>query len=143
MVQTTVDLSQIPAAEAPAAGHHVGWGQIFLRFLRRDKVGAAAFVVFGVFVFLAVFGPLLTSAAKVTDLTQIYSQPSLDHILGTDYAGHDIFTQIVRGTRSVMVVGALAAVMSTLIAVTFGALSALVGGRLDSGVLLLTDVVLT
>src|SRR6266508_6396668 len=143
MVQTTVDLSQIPAAEAPAAGHHVGWGQVFLRFLRRDKVGAAAFVVFGFFVFMAIFGPMLTSSAKVTNLNQIYSQPSRDHILGTDYAGHDNFTQIVRGTRSVMVVGALAALMSTVIAVTLGAFSALVGGRFDAGVLLITDVVLT
>jgi peptide/nickel transport system permease protein len=151
LAQTTADpspsfgtgLVQVPAAEAPATDHQVGWWQVFVRFLRRDKVGAAAFVVFGFFVFLAIFGPLLTSDAKVTDLSKLYSPPSLDHILGTDYAGHDIFTQIVRGARSVMVVGALAAAMSTLIAVTFGALSALVGGRLDWGILLITDVVLT
>jgi peptide/nickel transport system permease protein len=143
VVQTTADLAHIPAAEAQATDHRVGWGQIFLRFLRRDKIGAAAFVVFGFFIFLAVFGPMITSGEKVTDLTQIYSQPSRDHILGTDYAGHDVFTQIVRGTRSVMVVGALAAAMSTLIAITFGALAALLGGRFDSVILLLTDVVLT
>src|SRR4051794_25115634 len=109
MVQTTVDLAGVPTAEVPVTSQRVGWWQIFLRFLRRDKVGAAAFLVFGFFLFLAIFGPMLTSAAKVTDLNQIYSQPSRDHILGTDYAGHDVFTQIVRGTRSVMVVGALAA----------------------------------
>ncbi|MFL5759403.1 MAG: ABC transporter permease [Thermomicrobiales bacterium] len=143
MVQTTADLAGVPAAEAPATGRRVGWRQIFGRFLRRDKVGAAAFVVFGFFLFLAIFGPMLTSSARVTDLTQIYSQPSRNHILGTDYAGHDIFTQIVRGARSVMVVGALAAAMSTVIAVTLGAVSALLGGRVDSGVLLITDVVLT
>lgn len=143
MAQLTADLARVPAAEAPASGRRVGWGQIFLRFLRRDKIGAASFVVFGFFVFLAIFGPYITSDAKVTDLTQLYSQPSRDHILGTDYAGHDIFTQIVRGARSVMIVGALAAAMSTAIAVTLGALSALVGGRFDSGVLLITDVVLT
>ena len=143
MAQTTAELAHLPAAEAPATSRRVGWWQIFLRFLRRDKVGAAAFAVLGFFVFLAIFGPYLTSDARVTDLTQLYSPPSRDHILGTDYAGHDIFTQIVRGARSVMVVGALAAVMSTLIAVTFGALSALVGGRIDGGILLITDVVLT
>ena len=42
-----------------------------------------------------------------------------------------------------MVVGVLAAAMSTVLAVTLGALSALFGGPFDSGVLLLTDVVLT
>jgi peptide/nickel transport system permease protein len=143
VAQTTADIAHIPAAEATATEHHVGWWQVFVRFLRRDKIGAAAFVVFGFFVFLAIFGPMLTSSSKVTDLTQIYDPPSRDHLLGTDYAGHDIFTQIVRGTRSVMVVGALAAAMSTVIAMTFGALAALLGGRVDSVILLLTDVVLT
>jgi peptide/nickel transport system permease protein len=143
MAQTTADLAHVPAAEAPVISHRVGWGQVFLRFLRRDKVGAAAFVVFGFFVFLAIFGPMITSSSKHTDLTLIYKSPTRDHILGTDYAGHDIFTQIVRGARSVMVVGALAAALSTTIAVTFGALGALLGGRVDSVVLLFADVVLT
>lgn len=143
MVQTTANLSQFPAAEAPAADHRIGWGQIFLRYLRRDKVGAAAFVVFGLFVFMAIFGPMITSSSKRTDLSMIYKPPSREHILGTDYAGHDNFSQIVRGTRSVMLVGALAACMSTAIAVTLGALSALLGGRFDASVLLITDVVLT
>lgn len=141
--QTTADLAHVPSIEAPATQHRVGWGQVFLRFLRRDKIGGAAFVVFAVFVLLAIFGPLVTSSESVTDLTKLYSQPTREHILGTDYAGKDIFTQIVRGTRSVLVVGALAALMSTVLAVTLGALSALIGGPFDSGVLLLTDVVLT
>src|SRR5262245_51906193 len=143
MVQTTAELAGVAAAEAPATGQTVGGWQIFLRFLRRDKVGAAAFLVFGFFLFLAIFGPMITPSAKVTNLSEIYSQPSSKHILGTDYAGHDVFTQIVRGTRSVMIVGALAAVMSTMIAVTLGAVSALLAGRFDSGMLLITDVVLT
>ena len=46
-----------------------------LRFLRRNKIGAAAFVVFGFFVFLAIFGPLLTSAETVTDLTSSTASP--------------------------------------------------------------------
>ena len=143
MAQTTAELGNVSSAEAPVAHHRVGWGQVILRFLRRDKIGAAAFAVLAFFVFLAIFGPFLTSDDQVTDLTMLYSQPSREHILGTDYAGHDIFTQVVRGTRSVMVVGVLAAAMSTVFAVTLGALSALFGGPVDSGVLLLTDVVLT
>jgi peptide/nickel transport system permease protein len=141
--QTTADLAHVPTIEAPVTQRRVGWGQVFLRFLRRDKIGGAAFVVFAVFVLLAILGPLVTSSESVTDLSKLYSQPTRENILGTDYAGKDIFTQIVRGTRSVLVVGALAALMSTVLAVTLGALSALIGGPFDSGVLLLTDVVLT
>jgi peptide/nickel transport system permease protein len=142
-VQTAADLPRVAMVEAQATPRRVGWGQIFLHFLRRDKIGAAAFVVFAFFVLLAIFGPMVTPSGQLTDMANLYSQPSREHILGTDYAGKDIFIQIVRGTRSVMLVGALAALMSTLLAVTLGALSALIGGPFDSGVLLLTDVVLT
>jgi peptide/nickel transport system permease protein len=142
-VQTTAELASVPTIPAPVAQRRVGWWQVFWRFLQRDKIGAAAFVVFAFFIFLALFGPLLTSTEQLTNLNQLYSQPTREHILGTDYAGHDNFTQIVRGTRSVLVVGALAAAMSTVLAVTLGALSALIGGPFDSTVLLLADVVLT
>ena len=77
------------------------------------------------------------------DVTAIYAPPSWDHPLGTDSAGHDVLIQVVRGARSVLAVGALAAVISTAIAVSVGALAALAGGWLDSVILTITDVVLT
>jgi len=44
-------------------------------------------------VFSALFGPQLTSSAKVTKLDQIYGQPSPQHIRGPDYAtGAEIIT---------------------------------------------------
>src|SRR6476660_3378557 len=115
MVQTAADLGQtLPSAgsdaraivEAPATTRRVGWWQIFWRFMGHDKIGAAAFVVFAFFIFLALFGPYITSTGELTNLNHLYSHPSREHILGTDYAGHDIFTQIIRGTRSVLLVGA-------------------------------------
>src|SRR5918997_238706 len=82
-----------------------------------------------------------TVAAPV--VAEIFKSPSSSHLLGTDYAGRDVLTQVIRGGRSIMVVGALAAALSTAIAVTLGALSAYLGGRFDAAVLGLTDVVLT
>jgi peptide/nickel transport system permease protein len=86
---------------------------------------------------------MLTSGETTTNVAQIYSAPSSRHLLGTDYEGRDVLIQIVRGGRSVMIVGALAALLSTTFAVSFGALAALVGGWFDSFVLIITDVVLT
>lgn len=146
MVQAATDLEHIPAADVAAlthAGQPVSWWRVLLRFLHRDKVGATGFAIFGFFVLLAIFGPIVTSDAARTDLSIRYATPSWDHPLGTDDAGKDILVQVVRGARTVMIVGALAAAMSTLFAVTLGALTALVGGRFDSFVLLITDVVLT
>ena len=141
MVQVATDIGKLQAA--PPIERTTGRPRSIFRFLLRDKVGAAGFVVFGFFVLLAIFGPLLTAGDRQADVTQIYSPPSREHLLGTDSAGHDVFAQIVRGARSVMVVGALAALLSTAFAVIVGAMAALVGGWLDSAILTLTDVVLT
>lgn len=118
-------------------------GGATLRILLRNKVGAAGFVLFLFFVLLAIFGPILVPADTATNVAEIFKPPSSAHLLGTDYAGRDVLTQVVRGGRSIMVVGALAAALSTAIAVTLGALSAYLGGRFDAAVLGLTDVVLT
>lgn len=140
MVQLATDITHVPAA-APVERK---WGRhrAILRFLMADKIGLAGYIIFGFFVLLAILGPILMPSDKV-DVTAIYAPPSWDHPLGTDSAGHDVLIQVVRGARSVLAVGALAAIISTAIAVSVGALAALAGGWLDSIILTITDVVLT
>ena len=48
--------------------------------------------------------------------------------MGTDYEGRDVFVQVLRGGSEVVTVGFLSALITTLIAVTFGALAAFIGG---------------
>jgi peptide/nickel transport system permease protein len=140
MVQVATDVARIPAA--PAAERKRSRHRAILRFLMADKIGFAGYIIFGFFVLLAIFGPMLMPSDEV-DVTAIYASPSWDHPLGTDSAGHDVLIQVVRGGRSVLAVGALAAIISTGIAVSVGALAALAGGWLDSLILTITDVVLT
>ena len=118
-------------------------GLQFFRAMAQSKAGFAGFLGVVFFVLLAFVGPLFTPDRLATDLTRIYEPPSLAHPFGTDYEGRDVFVQIVNGGRSIMIVGALAALLSTLIAITFGALAAYLGGAVDSAVMMLTDVVLT
>ncbi len=141
MAQVATDLSQVPET-APAEPTTAGRRGQTLRLLLRNKVGVAGFVILALFVLLAIFGPLLTAPAQ-GDATQIYKAPSAAHRLGTDFQGKDILTQVLRGGRGILVVGILAALLSTAFAVIMGALSALVGGWFDSIVLLIADVVLT
>ncbi|MDQ3167678.1 MAG: ABC transporter permease [Chloroflexota bacterium] len=129
-----------PSPVAPPPGGRRFW---VLSYLLKDRVGAAGLIIFSIFVFLAIFGPSLTQPAVRPDVTNIYGGPSRAHPLGTDYSGRDVLSQIVRGGRSIIVVGALAALMSTMIAVTFGSLAAYLGGWFDSLILTITDIVLT
>jgi peptide/nickel transport system permease protein len=141
MEHTVTGTGPTPAtAPTRVTGQRRWW---VLSYLMRDKVGTAGLLLFAFFVLMAIFGPIVTASNAPTDVTKIYGGPTLDNPLGTDYAGRDVLVQIVRGGRSILIVGALAALISTAIAVTFGALAAYVGGWFDSAVLGLTDIVLT
>ncbi|MBX6773364.1 MAG: ABC transporter permease [Chloroflexi bacterium] len=77
------------------------------------------------------------------DYANIYAPPSAAHPLGTDFQGADVLAQVLRGGQTVLIVGAVAAAVSTLIAITFGALAAYAGGWIDGLITGLADIVLT
>src|SRR5262249_36620597 len=69
--------------------------------------------------------------------------PTLAHPMGTDHQGRDVWSQVVHGGADILSVAAVAALVSTLIAVSGGALGALVGGRLDGLIAGIAGIVLT
>ncbi len=74
----------------------------------------------------------------------IISNPELGppHLLGTDTQGRDIATHIVHGGRVLILTAVIGGVISTLIALFFGSLSALIGGAIDSALTALTNLIL-
>jgi peptide/nickel transport system permease protein len=86
-----------------------------------------------------VFVPLLNEV----DVANVYRTPSLDNPLGTDFQGRDVLNQIVYGGRDILSVAILSAFFSTAMAVTFGSLAATLGGKLDTFILAVADIVLT
>jgi peptide/nickel transport system permease protein len=115
----------------------------FLRLLATRPVGFAGFVGVVFFVLLAFVVPLFVPFNTTVDTRAIYAPPSIEHPLGTDYQGRDVMNQIIHGGRDILIVAFLAGIISTVIAVTFGALAALVGGWVDGVVMAITDVWLT
>ena len=105
------------------------------RFLdQRLAVGALVGLV--VLVAFAFVGPSLWhyGHALHRDIP-IDQAPSWSHPFGTDRAGHDLLGQVMRGTRQSLLVGVLAAAISTGIGLTVGllALSALLVGAVAIG----------
>ncbi len=126
-----------------AIGNFVYGFVTFIRLMARNRVGFVGFLVVIGFVLLALVGPYFVELDTKTNVSQIYQPPSREHILGTDHQGRDIWAQIVHGGRDILYVAFLAGLLSTFIAVTFGALAALVGGVVDSIIMTITDIVLT
>ncbi len=142
MAQTIgTSYADLPGPSASRAA--VASAQGMLTAIARNKAGFVGFVVFTIFVLVAFIGPLFVPQTLPTDVRAIYQAPSLQHLLGTDSEGRDIGIQMINGGQSIIIVGATAALISTLISITFGALAGYLGGLVDSAIMLVADIVLT
>jgi len=114
-----------------------------LRSIARKPAGLLGLIGVGGFVLLAFVVPFFVPLHNTVDIASVYVPASLEHPLGTDFQGRDVLNQIVYGGRDILTIGFLAALFSTLIAVTFGSLGATLGGKFDTIVLAVADIVLT
>ena len=79
----------------------------------------------------AVFPPV-PYGYNAHDLTAVLSEPSQDHMLGTDSEGRDVLSRLLHGTRVSLSVGVLAVSVLLLIGVTLGAIAGYFGGLFDA-----------
>jgi peptide/nickel transport system permease protein len=77
------------------------------------------------------------------DPNAIYSAPSSQHWLGTDFAGSDVLQEIVIGARYVLETAALSALFTAVIGTAVGLVAGYHRGPADSALMRLTDFVLT
>ena len=72
----------------------------------------------------------------------IYAPPSVHPPLGTDDAGHDVWTLLVYGARISLLVGFIAGFIAVFIGSTLGTLAGFYGGKTDTLLMRTTDVFL-
>ncbi|OWA37206.1 D-ala-D-ala transporter subunit [Saccharibacillus sp. O16] len=73
----------------------------------------------------------------------ILQAPSAAHLFGTDYFGRDVFSLVVYGTRDSLLIGISSVIGGVLIGGTLGSIAGYVGGRLDTVIMRVMDVLLT
>lgn len=77
------------------------------------------------------------------DLENCSVPPCKEFLFGTDTMGRDIFTMIWQGGRISLFIGAAGALISTVIAVVFGAVSGSAPKRVDTLLMRLTEILLS
>lgn len=82
------------------------------------------------------------SQATVTDFTAKNLAPSLAHPFGTDWMGRDMLSRTLSGLSTSVLVGLLAATVSSVIALVLGCAAALGGKRVDAVVGWLIDLMM-
>ncbi len=69
--------------------------------------------------------------------------PSLDHLMGTDQLGRDMFSRILSGARQSIYIGVLASFLANLIGTVLGAIAGYLGGKIDAIVMRVSELVMT
>ena len=117
--------------------------QIWRRF-RRHRLAMVGATILFVLTVGAVFAPLIAAHGPYSvDLSAYRLGPSLDHPLGTDSAGRDVFSRLLHAGRVSLSVGLVAVSIYTVIGVILGAIAGFYGGWLDSTIMRLADVFLS
>src|SRR5690606_34042085 len=102
-------------------------GDAFAMFRNGKSLTGLAIIAF--FVLIAVFADVLAPYSPTqVDNTRRFEPPSADHWLGTTHIGEDVLSQVIHGTRGVIVVGFLAAAIATVIAITVGVIAGYIRG---------------
>lgn len=119
--------------------------RLFLQNLRRDKLALFGVVVLIIIILIGVFADVI---APYEPLERHYNDsgkirrlesPSREHWFGTTDIGRDIFSQVVLGTRTAILVGILAAVLVTIVGSSVGIISGYFGGITDSILMRIVD----
>lgn len=108
---------------------------------RRAQVGFGIILLFST---LAIAAPVLApySPYAFPPPGHPYSPPSQRFLLGTDYLGQDVLSEIMYGGRVSMLVGLVVALLSTGFGMLLGVISGYYKKTIDEGLMRLTDVVL-
>ncbi len=92
----------------------------------------AGIILLAVIIFLAVFAPLLVTHDPFALNDDMVEPPGSDYILGTDGLGRDIYSGILYGARTSIVIGIVAASISGIIGTLIGGISGFYGGKIDA-----------
>ena len=126
------------AAESPRPSR-----EGIIGFCRRQPLGTVGLVLVMVMAvaglsaeWIAPYNPTSNDFAAMTE------PPSWAHVMGTDQFGRDLFSRIVFGARTALIVGFSCAIVGGVAGLVLGVASAYFGGRLDLVLQRVMDVVM-
>lgn len=136
---TVADRAALPMDRRPPGG-----GRTVLRGLLSTGEGRAGVALACALGAVIAFGQLVAPYEPTANATGTsLSPPSGAHLLGTDELGRDVFSRLLAGGDSVLLVPFLAVTLAEIVGVSIGVFSAYRGGLLDSVAARALDVLMT
>ena len=117
--------------------------------LKKNKGALFGLCIIGIFVFLALFAPLLAPYKPDFIFENQFNIPPIwqedgrwPFILGTDDIGRDLLSRLIYGARISLAVGFVVSFLALLIGGTLGLLAGFIGGRLDELIMRGVDILM-
>jgi peptide/nickel transport system permease protein len=118
-------------------------GSAIVDFCRQQPLGAVSFIIIFVMMFAGIFSAWVAPYDPLEiDFGSILAPPSREHWFGTDAYGRDIFSRIIYGARTALVIGFTSSFVGSTIGAILGVASAYFGGRIDDWIQRFIDVLL-
>jgi peptide/nickel transport system permease protein len=142
-----VSVAQVEAREVQLEAPSGLWSDAWRR-LRHNPAAIVGFVLVGIFLFVAIFAPLIAPEdPRSGDLSRLSGSccpgPSVDYWFGLDQQGRDVFSRIVYGARYSLLIGIVSVAVGLSVGLFFGAIAGYFGGWVDSLIMRLTDIMLS
>ena len=116
------------------------WSNSWYR-LKQNRLAMIGLVILIFMILVSLLTPWIAPYSyEAQNLDLGAAPPSTDHLLGTDIFGRDMLTRIMYGSRVSLAVGFLATAVSLIIGVTWGTISGFSGGRVDSVMMRIVDI---
>ena len=109
-----------------------------------NKIALVSLIVMILIILCAIFADQIVSYERVINqsLLERLQPPSAAHPFGTDGYGRDIFARVIHGTRSSLTIAFSTIFFSCLAGLLLGVSCGYFGGKLDSVVMRLVDVIM-
>ncbi|WP_439573120.1 ABC transporter permease [Phreatobacter sp.] len=116
----------------------------FLAFVRAQPVGATCLAFIVVLVGASLFAErIVPHDPFAIDFGALLEAPSILHPFGTDNMGRDVFSRVVYGARTALVIGILSSLVGSVVGGLIGVVQGYFGGRFDFYMSRFIDVLLS
>lgn len=110
--------------------------------IRHSNPGKAGMAILLLVIALATFAPLLSRYGPMQQSTATLLSPCQSHWLGTNHVGQDIWSQLLYGARTSLLVGFSVGILGLFLSVLFGVSAALIGGLYERVVMRVVDALI-
>lgn len=111
--------------------------------LMANKLAVVSLALVIFLIIISLIGPYITPYDFLSQNLDARSQvPSGEHWMGTDYLGRDVLSRVIYGARTATVTSFAVVAVSVFIGIILGSLSGYLGGRVDTFLMWITDLVM-